>query len=101
MVLGSMPMKQRAPSSAKPTGEHGLLSFSNLSRGSKGQNLVLRRYYLSVVGEVFEYFCPEFPAKTGVVAEKSGMQSRAIVIRIDLFADYKLFRLFTRQTLHQ
>ena len=34
----------RAPSSAKPTGEHGLLSFSNLSRGSnaKFQILLLR-----------------------------------------------------------
>ena len=37
-------MKQSAPSSAKPTGEHGLLSFSNLSRGSnaKFQILLLR-----------------------------------------------------------
>ena len=44
MVLGSMPMKQSAPSSAKPTGEHGLLSFSNLSNGSnaKFQILLLR-----------------------------------------------------------
>ena len=37
-------MKHIAPSSEKPTGEHGLLSFSNLSRGSnaKFQILLLR-----------------------------------------------------------
>ena len=36
-----MPLKHRAPSSAKPTGEHRLFSFNNLSNGSKARFQIL------------------------------------------------------------
>ena len=41
MVFGSIPLKHRAPSSANPSGAHGLLLFNTLSNGSKARFQIL------------------------------------------------------------